>query len=127
MNIAGVISYSPTAFGPIVHQGNFEEGIQFLSRLGYEGVEISIRDPKEIDAQKLSQVLKKNNLILTGIATDQAALKDGLNFTNKSESVRKAAIKRIQTQVDLAAEYSAPVLVGLIRGHLPKGEEKEII
>ena len=124
MKIAGVISAEETKFGPIIYKGDFEESIKKLARLGYDGVEISLRDPGQIDKARLHRVLEESGISLASIATGQAALKDGLTFTDPDEKIREAAVNRIIKQIDLASEFSAPVIIGLVRGNLPAGSKK---
>jgi len=120
MKIAGVISIEKTKFGPIIYQGSFEEGIKKLAKFGYEGVEVSIRDPKVVDKDELMRILKENHIRLASVATGQAALKDGLTFTHPDRKVRDRAVQRFIEQIDFAARFSASVIIGLIRGSLPE-------
>jgi len=125
VKIAGVISTREAKFGPIIYKGDFEESIEKLAKLGYDGVEIASRDPRQIDKTKLREILETNGISLSSIATGQAALKDGLTFTYPEEKVRKAAVKRIMEQIDFAREFSAPVIIGLVKGNLPEGPKKD--
>ncbi len=124
MKIAGVVSAKEAKFGPIIYKGDLEESIKKLAKLGYDGVEIASRDPGQIDRTKLSKILKESDISLSSIATGQAALMDSLTFTNQDEKVRERAVKRIMEQIDFAAEFSAPVIVGLVKGNLPEDPEK---
>ena len=124
MKIAGVVSTKEAKFGPIIYKGDLEENIKKLAKLGYDGVEIASRDPGQIDKSKLREVLKESGISLSSIATGQAALMDSLTFTNPEEKVREAAVKRIMEQIDFAAEFSAPVIIGLVKGNLPEEPEK---
>ena len=125
MKIAGVISTKEAKFGPIIYKGDLEESIKKLAKLGYDGVEIASRDPRQIDKTKLSKMLKESGISLSSIATGQAALIDGLTFTDPKEKVRERAVKRAMEQIDFAAKFSAPVIVGLVKGNLPETLEKD--
>lgn len=125
MKIGGVISTKEAKFGPIIYKGDLEENIKKLARLGYDGVEIALRDPKGVDKAKLSRLLAETGIPFIALGTGQAALKEGLTFTNSQEKVREAAISRIREQIDFASDFSTPVIIGLIRGSLPEGPEKD--
>lgn len=125
MRIAGAISAEKTKFGPMIYSGDLEESIKKLAEFGYDGVEISLRDPDTVDKDKLKKILNKNSLSLASIGTGQAALKDNLTFTNPDSRVRKKAVERIMRQIEFAVEFSAPVIIGLIRGSLPEGAGKD--
>jgi len=69
-------------------------------------------------------MLKNNRISLASVGTEQAALKENLTFTNPEEKVREAAIDRTMRQMDFAAQFSAPVIVGLIGGELTRNSRK---
>ena len=48
-----------------------------------------MRDPEQIDKAKLHRVLEESGISLASIATGQAALKDGLTFTDPDTAAKK--------------------------------------
>ena len=50
---------------PIVYRGRYEEIFPMMAEDGYQGVELHIRDSREIDRKELEKQLGKNRLILT--------------------------------------------------------------
>jgi sugar phosphate isomerase/epimerase len=124
MKIAGAISTGGAKFGPILYKGDLYKSIGKLSKLGYEGVEISLKDPKIIKREELKEILKKNNLCLTALGTGQAVASEGITFTDPDKRIRQAAIKRIKEHIELASEFNSSVIIGLIRGNLPEGSQK---
>ena len=124
MKIGGVITTSEAKFGPIMYKGNILENIEKLSKLGYEGVEISLRDPKIIKRKELKEVLKEKKMTLTALGTGQVVPSEGLTFIDPDNVIRKAAICRIKEHIDLASQFNSSVIIGLIRGNLPEGSQK---
>ncbi len=124
MKIAGVITTRGAKFGPIIYKGDIKENIEKLSKLGYEGVEISLNDPKIIKIKELKEVLKRNNLHLTALGTGQAAASEGITFTDPDKKIRQTAIKRIKEHIELASEFNSSVILGLIKGNLPENSQK---
>jgi len=122
MKIAGVISAEAIS-GPVIYSGNLERHIGKLAELGYDGVEIVLRNPKRLDKNKLSKILKQTNISLSAIATGQAASIDNLTLTGAEE----LAIERIMEQINFAASFNAPVIIGLMKGDLPKDSNKNMI
>ena len=82
VKIAGVVSLDEIKFGPIIYKGRLEQSIIKLAGLGYDGIEISLRDPDQVEVDSLQRWLKENNIALASIATGPSALMDGLNFTD---------------------------------------------
>jgi len=64
MKIAGAITTREAKFGPIMYRGNIRENIEKLSKLGYEGVEISLRDHKIIKKEELKEALNKLIIVI---------------------------------------------------------------
>ena len=48
-----------------------------------------MRDPEQIDKAKLHRVLEESGISLASIATGQAALKDGLTFTDPDTATKR--------------------------------------
>ena len=124
MKIAGAISTRGAKFGPTLYKGDLYESIGKLNKLGYEGVEISLKDPKIIKREELKEVLKKNNLCLTALGTGRAVASEGITFIDPDKKIRQVAIKRIKEHIDLASEFNSSVIIGLIKGNLPNNSQK---
>lgn len=124
MKIAGVITTGDANFGPIMYKGNIRENIEKLNKLGYEGVEISLKDPKIIKREELKEIFKKNNLTLAALGTGQVVTSEGITFADPNKIIRKAAVERIKEHIGLASEFNSSVIIGLIRGNLPDDFKK---
>lgn len=126
MKIAVVISTEDAKFGPIIYKGDLCESIKKISKFGYEGVEISIKDPKIVKRSELKKVLKNNNLYLTALGTGQVVASEGITFIDSDINIRKSAIKRIKEHIEIASEFNSAVIIGLIKGNLPENSQKHI-
>lgn len=115
-----VVSLSPTKakFGPLLFAGNLLQGLKKASELGYDGVEISLRDAKEINYSWLKKILLKLNLKVYGIATGQTYYNDGFSLYNSQRDKRDKAIQRMKEHIDLANRLGSIVIIGGIRGKL---------
>lgn len=115
-----IISLSPakSGFGPLLFSGNLGLGLQKAGELGYDGVELSLRDSKEIDLWWLQAQLNRFNLRVYGIATGQTYYNDGCGLFSSERRKRKQAIQRMKGHIDLAAKLEAMVIIGGIRGRL---------
>ncbi len=124
MKLCLVISVEETAFDAVAVRGGWEAGIRSAAALGYDGVELAIRDPASVDAQRLRQTLNAVSIPVPAIGTGQAYLKDGLSLTSDDAGVRRRAIERVATHLTLAAQLGAAVIIGLIRGRLSGDRER---
>lgn len=121
MKFSVVLSTDTTKFDAVAFQGNFRENVARIAEIGYDGVELAIRDPALIDISAVQNTLADHNLTLPAIGTGQAYGEDNLSFTDPDPEVRQQAVARIQAQIQLASEFDAVVILGLIRGVIQSG------
>lgn len=117
---AGGIAVSPSEaeFAPLLYAGHLGRAISDAAELGFEFLELSMRDPGSIDAAAVAEELEDAGLRCSAIATGQACLADGLCLSATDKGVRAAAIERFADQVVLARELAASVILGGVRGTL---------
>ncbi|MGQ9622691.1 MAG: 5-keto-L-gluconate epimerase [Candidatus Caldatribacteriaceae bacterium] len=96
-----------------------------LQKLGYEGIEIAIRDPDIVEKEKIHEVLKKTGLVVPAVGTGQAFIEEKLSLSSLNPRIRKRAIERVKKHVALSSSFGSLVIIGLIRGHLPQEEGKK--
>ena len=93
------------------------QSFEALAKLGYEGVELNLPEPRNADLGRIMELKNTFTLKVSAIDTGLAYVHHGLSFTDPSESVRKNAIRRVNEYFKLASEVDAPiVIIGLIRG-----------
>ena len=109
------------------YRGDYQEGFAALKEIGYQGVELFVRDPRVLERQKISQALQKCGLEVVAIGTGVLAADDKLSFTSPDESLRTEAITRVKAVVDFAAELGAQVNVGKLRGDIHKGDTAQTV
>lgn len=125
MKTSIVLSTHATRFDGVAFKGDFEANVLKIVALGYDGVELAIRDPNLIDASSLLAALDAVGLEMPAIGTGQAWGEEGLSFTDPDESVREAAIRRVCDHVPLAAHTGAAIIIGLLRGIVKPGVDHD--
>jgi sugar phosphate isomerase/epimerase len=125
MKLAIVLSTHATRFTDVAFSGDFETNVASVARMGYDGVELAIRDPGLVDAGELKAVVERYGLVVPAIGTGQAWVEERLSFTDPDPVVRRAAIERIESHIALAGRFDALVMIGLIRGKIAPGAGKE--
>ncbi|HYK91208.1 MAG TPA: 5-keto-L-gluconate epimerase [Acidobacteriota bacterium] len=116
MKLSIVLSLQPASFSALAYKGHWEENIAKIRHFGYDGVELAVRDPGLLDMPLLNCLLTGNGLVVPAVGTGQAYGEEGLSFTHPESNVRRRAVERVCSHVDLAAELRAVVIVGLVRG-----------
>jgi len=123
MKLSIVLSTQPARFQAATFKGDLETNLRCIAALGYDGVELTIRDPKLVDLDELERLTRACGLFVPAIGTGQAWGEEGLSFTDPAPEVRRAAIERIKSHAPLAARFGAVIIVGLIRGVVKPGVE----
>jgi sugar phosphate isomerase/epimerase len=122
LKLSIVLSTHAAAFEAVTYKGDFESNVDRIASLGYDGVELAIRDPRLVDASALETVLTSRKLKVPAIGTGQAWGEEKLSFTSGDLHVRRTAIERIKSHISLAKRLNAIIIIGLIRGTTPLGQ-----
>ncbi|NJD27970.1 MAG: sugar phosphate isomerase/epimerase [Chloroflexi bacterium] len=88
-----------------------------LAEVGYQGVELQVRDPALFDGAKLRRTITEAGLDIAAVSTGQIA-EEGFHFTSPDEQIRRRAIERFGGALRLAAEYGVDVSIGSVRGQV---------
>jgi sugar phosphate isomerase/epimerase len=126
MKLSIVLSTQPAQFQAATFKGNLETNLELIASLGYDGVELAIRDPKLVDLDDLVRLVYQENLSVPAIGTGQAWGEESLSFTDPDPAIRRAAIERIKSHIPVASCFQAVIIIGLVRGIVKPsvGQEK---
>ncbi len=123
MNLSIVLSTQQTQFQAATLSGSLESNLSKIAALGYQGVELAIRDPNLVDLDALAALTQKFGLRVPAIGTGQAWDEEGLSFTDPDPAIRQSAIERIKSHIPVASRFKAVIIIGLIRGIVKPGVE----
>jgi len=119
-----VVSNASTIFSALDFKINLEENIEKIASLGFDGAELHVGNPKDLNVENVVKAIKENNLEVPTIGTGQAYTEEGLSFSDSNEIVRKKAVKRIKDQIIFASRFNSQVTIGSIMGKIEKGVNK---
>lgn len=117
------ISPQGGAFGAALFSGEWEKGVRAAQVLGYDAVDLSIRDPTDERLLAAARLAPDLGLKVAALATGPSYLDDGLFLGMPAGGNRDLLIARLRHITELAAELGALVIVGSIRGTLV-GDER---
>ena len=120
MKLGIVLSTQAAKFSALAYKGQLEENAAKISGLGFDGIELAIRDPQLVNQSEIKSLLTELDLTVPAIGTGQAFGEEGLSFVNPDLTIRHKAIERIKAQMHLAEALGAMVIIGLIRGFRDK-------
>jgi 5-keto-L-gluconate epimerase len=118
VKLAYTVSASQTRFAAVAAPDLFET-IPALAGVGFDGVELAIRDPAHVDVDGLAAAVERSAIAVPAVGTGQAYVEEGLCLTASEEAVRVRAVARLLAQVSVARRLGALLIVGLMHGPIP--------
>ena len=101
---------------PVPFQGGIPEGMAKAAAMGFDCVELHIRNPSSFDPEVLARHSDETGVRIAAIGTGLEYGFNGLSLTSDDPSIREKAAERMREHIDLAAHFGAVVFLGLIRG-----------
>ena len=116
----GLVMCGPdVAYGPLaLLSGTFEEKAAKAARLGYDGIELMVRDPAGLDWKTVEATLAAAGLEVPQVVTGELFGADGLCLVTADKGLHRRAEERTRSVIDLAAYLGAMVNIGRLRGQL---------
>jgi sugar phosphate isomerase/epimerase len=126
MKLAVTATPSEARFAPILLRGPISKSFTLASEYGFEGIEVHLRDPHDVDWQEIVELSRRYSLPVTTLGTGMAAGMDGLTFTDSRAEVRLRAVERVKEHVKLAARLDSAITIGLLNGNLGNNVDKAL-
>lgn len=109
---------------PVLLRCDTRHQFEQAKKLGYDAIELHLRTPEDVPASDLTALQKEFGVRVSAVATGLSKLIDQLCFIDPQAAIRTAAVKRILSFVDWAAEVGCAIILGSMRGNLPEGEQR---
>ena len=106
---------------PVTLRGSIEAICDAAIKLGYDAVELHVRDPARYDAAHIKKTADSCNMPICAIANGMELTLGGLCLIDDDQKKRELALARLLEHADFAAELGAMLIVGIMRGNVPKG------
>jgi len=88
------------------YQGELKESFSKMAELGYDGIELMLKDPGQIKVDEVKDLLDKYRLELPVICTGEVCGEDRLSFIDPDESIREEALKRTKEIITFASHFN---------------------
>lgn len=112
------------------YRGDLDTAFRKLAGLGYDGVELMVRDPSQLDGAHIQRLLKQYGLTPVGLCTGHVYGEDQLGLVVPDPAVARKAMARLKTFVDFAAAHfgaGALINIGRSRGTgFPRDEARSL-
>lgn len=99
------------------YQGPLEQSFKCLAEIGYDGAELMVAIPEQIDGTIIKSLSEKYALPIAMICTGEILGQEGLCFTLNDSKKRAQAIESVKAAIRLASELHCKYInVGRVRG-----------
>ena len=107
---------------PVTLRGPIEALCKTAKEIGYDALELHIREPRRYDAKKIRSVADEYGLSICAAANGMEYTVNGLSLVDDDAEKRERAFARIFEHIDFVSELGALLIVGIMRGNVPKGK-----
>lgn len=101
---------------PFVLRGDYKESIDTAASLGFDAVEMHIRNPEKVNVDQIKEYCQNANIKVSSIGTGLSYGLDGLSLMSSDEDNRRAAVSRMMKYIEIAKELDAVIIIGLMKG-----------
>ncbi|GAB4309796.1 MAG: sugar phosphate isomerase/epimerase [Promethearchaeota archaeon] len=128
MHLSLVIGLDETRRRPDEVAAEFRRKAEYLSGLGYDGVELALVLPERVPAGKLAEACESLGVKVPAVGTGSTYLRCGYHFGTSDRHLREKALERTAAYAQFASRFDALVIVGLLRGRyrLPDTSEQAL-
>jgi sugar phosphate isomerase/epimerase len=101
--------------------GDFDRNVKYLARLGFEGVELGLRDITSVDARTIRETVKRYGLQIPAMLGTGRGLKEqGLFLCERDKDIRHRAIESLKEIIHFSGEVGTNCIAGLSLGNYEK-------
>jgi sugar phosphate isomerase/epimerase len=107
---------------PVTLRGPIEELCRLAKEIGYDALELHVRDPKRCDTKEIRAAAEAYGLSICAAANGMEYTVGGLSLIDDDPDKRERAIARVFEHIDFVSQLGALLIVGIMRGNVPRGE-----
>ena len=115
---------SPSA--PVIFRGEIQDIIKKAKQIGYDGIELQLRDPDKLDAEAVKKYCEAEKMGISAIATGLEYSLNGLSMIDDDNARREKMRGKLIKDIELAGFFGCPVIIGCVRGNIPSDRDPSI-
>jgi sugar phosphate isomerase/epimerase len=108
--------------GPFVFHDDLPGSIAKAAKLGFDAIEIFPPAASALNVRDLKKMTSDAGIKVAAIGTGAGFLIHKLTLIDPDSALRLKALEFVQRIIDIAAEFSAPAIIGSMQGRHPEGE-----
>ena len=98
--------------------GTFKEKVAKAAEMGYDGIELMVRDPALLDWEEIKTAIAEAGLEVPQIVTGELYGADGLCLVTADQDLYRRSRERTHSVIDMAAYLGSMMNIGRLRGRL---------
>ena len=107
-------------------QKDFENTVSVLKELGYNGVVIPLMFNMDVLVNRVKEIMARYQMDISGLSTDHYYSHLNYYLTNSNSAIKARALDIMMSGLSVADIFSAPLIIGLIRGKNTVDEKSNI-
>lgn len=113
---------SSPATAPILLNGSIEENLMTAASLGYDAIEVHMREDACLDYDKILRVMEETGVKISMIVTGRLNTEGKCNLMDDVPYVAQAAMAGLCRYIDIASRLHAGLVLGWVKGNVPVGK-----
>lgn len=113
-------AYAPDS-APILLKGDICGNLQKARELGYDAIEIHMRETDPIDIPAVLKTMEETQVRIAMVVTGRLNTEGGCSLLDDRPYAMKAAVEGAKQYIDLASALGADLVVGWLIGNIPAG------
>jgi sugar phosphate isomerase/epimerase len=109
---------------PILLKGTISENLIKAAAMGYQAIEVHIREDEEINFEDVKKVMKENNVKIAQIVTGRLNTEGKCSLIADEPYIQETAIAQMKQYIRIAAKLDANIVVGWVKGNIPAGKTR---
>lgn len=96
----------------------FAENLRKISEIGYQGIELLVRDAAVTDPDRIRSAAARFGLEIAAVGSSPVSAKDRLTLLSENPEIREKAFQRAEGLLELAGAFGVPMNIGKFRGNV---------
>jgi sugar phosphate isomerase/epimerase len=106
---------------PILLRGSIAENIEKAARLGYQAIEVHMRESASIDYEEVTNVCQRYKVNISAIITGRLNTQGRVSLMDDRPYIVESAEKGLRQYIEIANVLKTDIVIGWLKGKIPEG------
>jgi sugar phosphate isomerase/epimerase len=111
---------------PILLRGGICDNIRAAADLGFQGLEVHIREDASPEYEKINQTAAEKGIRIAAIVTGRLNTQGQVSLIDDRPYVAAAALEGMRAYIAMAACLKTDLVIGWVKGRIPDGAESAV-